>query len=121
MSDPLQRLAALAGTISSSALRVLNELTAKPDQSRQSGRLGSFILDVLQMSGVRKLEGSTDGCRCQPNPPAVIIDDVAALPEDYVRYIQRTEPGRAMIARSLKTGAAIPGCRLKQTMRLVRT
>ena len=32
MSDPLQRLAAIAGTLSSSALRVLLELTAKPDQ-----------------------------------------------------------------------------------------
>ena len=45
-----------------------------------------------------------------PTPPAVLIDDVVALPEDYVRYIQRTEPDPQMIARQRKAGTAIPGC-----------
>ncbi len=75
----------------------------------------------MTMSGIKKLEGSTDGFRAWANPPAVLIDDIEALPSDYVRYIQRTKPDRQMIARSLKAGAVIPGCSLKQTMRLVRT
>ena len=113
----LSELAAIAGACKAEAPR-LSTRAARADAAAE--RLRSYILDVMQTSGIRKLEGTTDGFRAQANPPAVLIDDVAALPEDYVRYIQRTEPDR-QIARQLKAGGAVPGCRLKQTMRLVRT
>ena len=51
----------------------------------------------------------------QPNPPSVVIDADAQLPDEFMRVIpERREPDKTAIKDALKEGRAVEGCRLEQ-------
>jgi len=53
------------------------------------------------------------------NPPKLIVAEDAIIPRDYLRVIpERLEPNKPEIAKALKSGIDVDGCRLETTTRL---
>ena len=71
-------------------------------------RLRSYIFDVMTMSGIKKLEGSTDGFRAQADPSAVLIDDISR-PNCPTMYATSSGPNQtARWSPAASTPAAQP-------------
>lgn len=60
---------------------------------------------------------STEVCCTYRKSDAVIVDDMAAIPESYLRYAA-PEPCKDDIKKALKAGEQIPGCRLETRLSL---
>jgi Siphovirus Gp157 len=91
---------------------------------RQHARLSSYVLGILQTLDGGRLEGHTATLARKLNPPAVAIDDAAAIPAEFTRTPPPPAPvpDKTAIKAALKLDAnAVPGARLAQTARLVRS
>ena len=75
---------------------------------RQKDRLESYVLAALA---------------ARLNPPSVAIEEGADIPARFLRVppCPAPVPDKTAIKDALKSGEAVPGCRLVQTERLVRT
>lgn len=52
--------------------------------------------------------------RVMPGRESVLIEDEAALPDDYKRYKTTSEPDKLLIGQAIKDGYAVPGARLER-------
>lgn len=91
--------------------------------ARQRERLEEYVLAVLTASKLPKIDGNTSSVAVRKNPPRLVIDDASEIPWDYMTLPEPPDPApdNAAIKAALKGGAAVPGCRLVQTNRLVRS
>jgi hypothetical protein len=95
--------------------------------ARQRERLETYVLAVLQASNIARLDGETSSLQAKKNPPSVVIVDEDSIPTEYLRWPEEPPPpppvpDKKLIAQSLKADpASVPGCRLEQGSRLVRS
>lgn len=83
--------------------------------------LQAYLLDCMQLAGVRKVEGVEFDISIRKNPHAVKIIDSGLVPKAYWKI---PEPAPAILdkkalLKDMKDGKSIPGCQLEQTERVV--
>lgn len=94
---------------------------------RQRERLEKYVLGIMASAELPRIDGETASLQRKLNPPGVVIDDANAIPWEFMRLPEAPPPPDAVpdkkaIAAALKADpASVPGCRLNQTARLVRS
>lgn len=79
-------------------------------------RLKAMMLDVQKKSGEKKLECGTFTTTVQANPEKVIVDvdDVYAIPEDYLKYSE-PEVNKTAVKKALQSGEQFTWAHLEKT------
>ena len=80
--------------------------------------LTAYLAAQMRRLGKTKIEGIPATLAVKKNPAAVVIDDLAALPPEYVQEAITFTPDKTALAKSLKAGATIAGAHLEQSTRL---
>lgn len=80
----------------------------------------SWLLQNMQLCGITKIECPAFAITVKNNPPSVVIDDEALIPDGYKKL---PEPlpmtaNKTMIATALKSGLDVAGCHLEQKQRI---
>jgi hypothetical protein len=81
----------------------------------------NYLLFQCQAAGITKIEAPWFTIAVRKNPPAVVIDDPAQIPQEFMRPPPPPPPptpDKALIGRVLKTGDIVPGAHLIQNERL---
>jgi hypothetical protein len=104
----------------------MKRLAARKDRlARQRERLEGYVIGVLAGAGVKKFDGLTSTLTARANPVSVMIEGSAVLPAEFLRQPKpvppEPAPDKVAIKAALGRGEFVPGCRLAQTMRLVRS
>lgn len=99
----------------------------RAEEKRLAARRGSFekfsqaIRDSLKAQleewGVKKVEGMKFSFAIQKNPPAVEIEDEAAIPAEFIEY--KPSISKSKVKDALQDGKEVPGAKLNQSTRLV--
>lgn len=134
----LDTLEAIEGSIQEKAIRVAmfsRNLEATAQAVREAGKamleraarlekraasIEQYLLMNMQFSQITKIECPYFVVSIRRNPPAVVIDDEAALPAQY-RVAPEPPPPRPdkkAIAAAIKAGESVPGARLVESDRL---
>lgn len=111
-------------SLEAAASREIERLDARRQRfARSRERLTDYVLATMEASRIPKLEGDFVTLTRRMNPPSVRIDDAEAVPGAFLRVppVPAPQPDKSAIARALKAGADVEGCRLVQTARLVRS
>lgn len=107
---------------SAAAIRVAAKamLTRADRIERRAESIQQYLLFQMQAAGFSKLESPWFTIAVRKNPPTVLVEDEAAVPAEFkvVPPSPVARPDKAAIARALKSGADVPGCRLVQSERL---
>lgn len=131
-------LEALDGELQDKAIQVAaftRNLEASADAIREAGKamlaradriekraesVRAYLLFQMQAAGITKVECPWFTLAVRKNPPAVAIDDEAAIPTEFIVQPPppAPRPDREAIKRALKAGEDVPGCRLTQSERL---
>jgi uncharacterized secreted protein with C-terminal beta-propeller domain len=79
-----------------------------------------YLKDNMQRTGISKIECPYFALAIKKNPPSVVIDDVEAIPAEFMVTPAPPPPApdKKAIAEKLKNGEEVPGCRLEQGERL---
>jgi hypothetical protein len=110
--------------LEASAAREIERLDARRKRyARLRESLELYVLAILEASHLTKIEGDISTLTKRNNPPSVRVDDAAAVPMQYLRFPPQPAavPDKTAIAKALKADEEVPGCRLVQTARLVRS
>lgn len=83
-----------------------------------AARLKGYLKTELEKTGL-KPKAPDLAIRLQNNPPAVVVEDEAQIPDAFRRTETVTTILKAEIGAALKAGTQIPGAHLEQTKRLV--
>lgn len=79
----------------------------------------SYLKERMERAGISKLDSPFFALAIRKNPPRLIVAEDALIPRDYLRVIpERLEPNKPEIAKALKAGVDMDGCRLEATTRL---
>jgi hypothetical protein len=95
--------------------------------ARQTDRLETYLLAVLEASKQDRIDGNTCGIQRRKNPAKVRIDCEQSIPFDFLRFPPEpppppAQPDKKLIAAALKANPdACPGATLVNSFRLVRT
>ncbi len=91
--------------------------------ARQRDYLEHTVTAVLTASNLKQIDGYTSTLAIRVNPPAVQIDTAAEIPAQYLRTpkVPDPAPDKTAIKAALVAGACIPGCRIVQSLRVVRS
>lgn len=84
-------------------------------------RVRKYLLENMIFAGISKIECPYFKIAVQDNPPAVMIDDLASVPADYMRQpeLPPPAPDKKLIAQAIKDGFDVPGAHLEVGKRLV--
>ncbi len=96
-------------------------MLARADRiEKRAESIRAYLLFQCQAAGVTKIESPWFTLSVRKNPPAVVIDDEASLPAEYIVQPPppAPRPDRDRIRRDIKAGKAVPGCHLLATERL---
>lgn len=74
-----------------------------------------YALDTLQVKSIITGWGEM---KIKKNPPAVIIDDVAKIPQKFQRQKIQVDIDKVAIKAAIKAGETIDGCHLEQNISL---
>jgi hypothetical protein len=90
---------------------------------RQEEFFTSYLLQNMQKSGITKID-AIDGsfsAQVKENPPSVHIDDLAAIPSEFMRIKPPppAEPDKNAIKEAIKAGKDVAGCHLESSLKLV--
>jgi hypothetical protein len=79
-----------------------------------------LILDLMRTAQREKVTTALFSLAVKKNPPAVVIDREADLPQEYLVYREPPPPApdKKAIAASLKAGITVPGAHCEQGVRL---
>jgi hypothetical protein len=123
IDDTCRALASFEAAIAAARAEEQRLKTRREYCERQRQRLSDYALAVLSASGLDRIDGQISSLAVRLNPPSVEIADGAELPAAYLRVPPPPAPvpDKTAIARALKAGEAIAGCRLAQTRKLVRS
>src|SRR5215475_1927658 len=75
-------------------------------------RLRGYIIRVMQMQNVKKLDGETNSLALRQNPPSVEITDLDLVPAEYKTVRTETSPNKTAPRKAMEGGADIPGADL---------
>lgn len=96
-------------------------MLARADRiEKRAESIRAYLLFQCQAAGVTKIESPWFTLSVRKNPPAVVIDDEASLPAEYIVQPPppAPRPDRDRIRRDIKAGIDVPGAHLLQTERL---
>jgi len=98
----------------------INEMKYRADRAKaRAESIRSYLKDQMERTGISKIESPYFSVSIRKNPPRLIVSDDSAIPADYMRVVpERREPDKVSIARALKAGTDINGCRLESTTRI---
>lgn len=87
---------------------------------KRAESIRAYLLFNLQTAGITKIESPWFTLSIRKNPPAVVVDDESLIPQEFIVQPPppAPRPDKTAIARALKAGADVPGCRLFQNERL---
>lgn len=90
---------------------------------KRAERLREYLLMNMQMAGIQKIECPYFSLAVRENPPKVIVDDEKQIPIAYMTDPApppppEPKPDKKLIAKAMKDGADVPGCRLERGKRL---
>ena len=79
-----------------------------------------YTLDVMVANQIERIETPYFNLSVAKNPPSVEIYDEAQIPDHFMRHPEPPPPApdKKSILESLKYGEDVPGCRIKQGLRL---
>ena len=114
------------------ALRTLESQAALADQEidrlsarsqailARKARLEKYVMETMQATQIKRLEGATTVCCLRKNPAALVIDPGTAIPAEYIIREEKIDErvDNAAIKAALKAGEEINGARLIQRARL---
>ena len=95
-------------------------LTRADRIEKRAESLRQYLLFQMQAAGITRVECPWFTLAIRRNPPSVVVDDEAAVPQEFRVQPEPPPPrlDRTAIARALKSGADVPGARLVQSERL---
>jgi hypothetical protein len=74
-------------------------------------RLKEYVVQVMEATGTRKIEGVTSTLSLVKNPPSVVVD--GDVPEEYTRVVpERREPDKGAIRDAIEAGKPVVNARL---------
>ena len=87
---------------------------------KRAESIRNYLLFQMEFAQVSKIECPWFTIAIRKNPPAVIIDDEAAVPDQFKVTPEppAPRPDKALIRDALKAGEDVPGARLVQSERL---
>jgi hypothetical protein len=86
--------------------------------SKQAARLKAYLKAELERTGL-KIKAPDLALRIQNNPPSVVIEDQAQVPEQFKQTETTTRLLKGEIGKALKAGEAVTGAHLEASTRLV--
>jgi hypothetical protein len=124
LDEQLENLAKMVRNIEAAARGVeqtiagLEARHAGLQRAAEQGR--RLILDLMRTAQRDKVTTALFSLAVKKNPPAVVIDREADLPQAYLVYREPPPPmpDKKAIAASLKAGIAVPGAHCEQGVRL---
>lgn len=83
-------------------------------------RIKAYLQMQMERTGITKIECPYFKLAVRDNPPAVVVDMDAAIPERFMRVPEPPPPApdKKAIAEALKAGEDVPGCHLERSRRL---
>ena len=81
-------------------------------------RTKQAYLYAMQQMGMKSIQTARGEIKVKTNPPAVVIDDVALLPEDYKHTTITVTPDKPAIKTAIRNGEQVPGAHLEQAVSL---
>jgi hypothetical protein len=92
----------------------IERLRARRDRiARQRERLRNYVRVCMESTGITKVQCPAFSITLGEGQPHVVIDNVEALPAEYVRT--RREPDKAAILRAFtELGECVPGARIER-------
>ena len=121
--DNVNRVLAMFEGLEAAAAKETERLKLRAARfERQRIRLQDYVIATMTASNLRELAGNTSDLKLRQNPASVRIDDVRAVPDEFLRQppVPAPVPDKTLIGRALKAGRAIAGATLQTTTRLVR-
>jgi hypothetical protein len=85
----------------------------------QAERLRRYLKGEMERTGLTRVQHPWLTVRVQANPPSVVIDDAARLPDGFKQAVTTVKLLKADLAQALKAGQSVAGAHLEQTTRLV--
>jgi hypothetical protein len=90
---------------------------------RRSDSIRQYLLANLTAAGITSVESPELAIKIKKNPPAVIVDDESAVPDQFKTLPPPPPPpaprvDKKAVADAIKAGEQVPGCRLEQGTRL---
>ncbi len=120
--DAIHRALCMLESVSAAADPEIKRLVErKAAAARQANRLKEYVIAAMTQFNLTRIDGRIVTFSVRPSPPAVEVLDATTLPAAYTRISPVTySPDKEAIARALKAGGEVPGCRLRQGKTLVR-
>jgi hypothetical protein len=83
-------------------------------------KIKAWLLHNMQACGISKIDCPAFSISVKTNPPKVIIDDEAVIPERFmvVPELPQPSPDKKAIASALKCGELVEGCHIEQAQRI---
>jgi Siphovirus Gp157. len=124
IKDKAVQVAAFSKNLDATAQAVreaAKAMLARADRiEKRAESIRSYLQFEMQAAQIPKIESPWFTLSLRKNPPAVVIDDEAAIPPEYIVQPPppAPRPDRDRIRRDIKAGKAVPGCHLLATERL---
>ena len=85
-------------------------------RKKRAESIRAYLLLNMQSCGIAKIEAPEFTIAIRKNPPAVEIDELATVPEQYMFTPEPPppRPDKKLLAAALKAGEQIPGVWLRQ-------
>lgn len=84
-------------------------------------RLKQYLLDGMTLAGIQRIESPQFVVKIANNPPSVDVFEPGLVPAEYMAEPPpppEPAPDKKMIAKAIKDGYEVAGCRLVQGVRL---
>ena len=118
--DKIRNVLRYARNLEAEADAISEEITAmkmRLDTKRNKVKsLRKSAMDGMLTIGKKKLEWPEFVASVTPSPESVVVDDEAAVPDDYARYTRSLD--KTVIKQALKDGHKVPGCHLASGVHL---
>ena len=77
-----------------------------------------YLLDNMSRCGIAKIECPMFGIAVRDNPEALVIDDGAAVPDEFYDTRAQIVLNNSRLKSAIKDGLFVAGCRLERKQRL---
>ncbi len=102
------------------ALRIKELQRRKGAAERRDERIEDGVLAIMSADDLERLDGLRVAFTMRAATPALIVDDEALIPPEYLRETLVSAPDKHAIKAALSRGAAIAGVHLAQKVSLLR-
>lgn len=98
----------------------IKTMAARADRAKQRAEsIREYLKVQMEKAGISKIESPYFAIATRKNPHRLVVAEDALIPAEYLRHVpERYEPDKIAIARAIKSGEEIDGCRLETTTRL---